>query len=213
MSVLWHGFRKPIRRLLPFSCLLLFSALSALAQSQTTGRITGTVRDQRGAVIIRAEIIIASRATGEERQVKTGNDGNYIVPLLRPGAYRLTVRAGGFNPVVFDSVIVAITETTTVNAELLVAEIRVEPVPVFFAPFVKSEGPQLGRVVDSRTVSELPLATRNFTQILALSPGTSVTLADNTALGRNSQNVSVNGARVNAKQFRAQRYRCKQHRQ
>jgi hypothetical protein len=51
-------------------------------------------------------------------------------------------------------------------------------------------------VVKTRAVSELPLATRNFTQILALSPGTSVNLADNTALGRNSQNVSVNGARV-----------------
>jgi hypothetical protein len=44
-------------------------------------------------------------------------------------------------------------------------------------------------------VSELPLATRNFTQMLGLSPGTAVDLPDNTAVGRNSQNVSVNGAR------------------
>src|SRR5262249_37521542 len=63
------------------------------------------------------------------------------------------------------------------------------------APLVQAEGPQLGRVVDSRAVSELPLAARNFTQILALSPGTAVALPDNTAFGRNSQNVSVNGAR------------------
>src|SRR5205814_8471414 len=63
------------------------------------------------------------------------------------------------------------------------------------APLIQNEGPQMGRVVDSRAVSELPLATRNFTQILALSPGTSVALPDNSALGRNSQNVSVNGAR------------------
>src|SRR2546430_16287484 len=59
----------------------------------------------------------------------------------------------------------------------------------------------MGRVVDSRAVSELPLATRNFTQILALSPGTSVSLPDNPALGRNSQNVSVNGARVTQNDF------------
>src|SRR5262249_25596645 len=57
-------------------------------------------------------------------------------------------------------------------------------------------GPQLGRVVDSRAVSELPLATRNFTQILGLSPGTATYLPDNTGLGRNTQTVSVNGARV-----------------
>src|SRR2546421_13122702 len=66
---------------------------------------------------------------------------------------------------------------------------------------IHSDGPQLGRVVDTRAISGLPLATRNFTQILALSPGTSVTLADNTALGRNSQNVSVNGARVTQNNF------------
>ncbi|HEX6729528.1 MAG TPA: hypothetical protein VF074_05935, partial [Pyrinomonadaceae bacterium] len=62
-------------------------------------------------------------------------------------------------------------------------------------------GPQLGRVVNSRAVTELPLATRNFTQILALSAGTSAVLPDNTALGRNSLNVSVNGARVTQNNF------------
>ena len=56
-------------------------------------------------------------------------------------------------------------------------------------------------MVDSRAVSELPLATRNFLQIPALSPGTFADLADNTALGRNSQSVSVNGARRTQNNF------------
>jgi hypothetical protein len=50
-------------------------------------------------------------------------------------------------------------------------------------------------------VSELPLATRNFTQILGLSPGAATYLPDNTAVGRNSQNISVNGARVTNNNF------------
>src|SRR5207302_4189242 len=83
----------------------------------------------------------------------------------------------------------------TTNADLTVGSIG-DPFFVQVAPFIQNDGPQLGRIVDSRAVSELPLATRNFTQILALSPGTSVALPNNTALGRNSQNVSVNGARV-----------------
>ena len=66
---------------------------------------------------------------------------------------------------------------------------------------IQKDGPQLGRVVDAHTVSELPLATRNFLQLLALSPGTFTALPDNTALGRNSQNVSVNGARVTQNNF------------
>src|SRR5207249_2706209 len=93
------------------------------------------------------------------------------------------------------------TETMTVNAELTIAGITVESVTVRGAPLVRADGPQLGRVVDSGAVAELPLATRNFLQILALSPGTFADLPDNTALGRNSQSVSVNGARRTQNNF------------
>jgi hypothetical protein len=58
------------------------------------------------------------------------------------------------------------------------------------------DGPQLGRVVGPRDLAQLPLATRNFTQILGLSPGTMTYLPDSTAVGRNTQAISVNGARV-----------------
>src|SRR5437763_11067577 len=177
-------------------CLIALCTSSAFAQSQTTGRVAGTVKDQNGAVIVGAEVTVTSLATAEERKVTTDTEGNYIVPLLLPATYRFRVMASGFNSALFDSVQVVITETTTVNAELTVSGVIVEPVIVRIAPLIQKDGPQLGRAVDSRAVSGLPLATRNFTQILALSPGASVALPDNTALGRNSQNVSVNGARV-----------------
>jgi hypothetical protein len=172
--------------------------LSALAQTPTTGRIAGTVKDRNGAVIVGAAVTVVSKTTGDERKVTTDSEGNYTVPLLPPGTYRVRVAANGFNSKLFDTVQVAITETTLVNADgtqaLTVAGVIVDPVVV--APLIQRDGPQLGRLVDSRAVSELPLVTRNFTQILALSPGTAVALPDNSALGRNSQNISVNGART-----------------
>jgi hypothetical protein len=193
-------FRQASAILLPFAFLVLLS-VSVFAQSQTSGRIAGIVRDPNGAVIVSAEVTVSSSATAEERKVTTDDQGNYSVPLLPPGTYRVKVAANGFNPAVFDSVQVVITETMTVNADLAVTGVIVHQVTVQLAPLIQKDGPQLGRVVDSRAVSELPLATRNFTQILALSPGTSVALPDNAALGRNSQNVSVNGARVTQNNF------------
>src|SRR5437879_130745 len=181
--------------------LLVLCSSSAFAQSQTTGRIAGAVKDQRGALIVRANVTVSSKTTAGERQVTTDNEGNFSVPFLPPGGYRVSISANGFNSVLLDSVQVVITETTTVNAQLTIAGVIADPVMVQIAPFVQNDGPQLGRVVDSRAVSELPLGTRNFTQILALSPGTSVALPDNSALGRNSQNVSVNGARVTQNDF------------
>src|SRR5438132_4330199 len=181
--------------LLPFAFLLLLS-LSAFAQTQTTGRIAGTIKDQNGAVIAGAEVTVVNKATGDERSVIAHAEGDYVVSLLPAGAYRVRVVANGFNTRIYDTVEVAITETTQVDADLTVAGIIADPVVVRIAPLIQRDGPQLGRVVDSRAVSELPLATRNFTQILGLSPGTSVDLPDNTAVGRNSQNISVNGART-----------------
>jgi len=189
MALFWVGW------------LLALCTSSAFAQGQTTGRVAGTVKDERGALIVGAEVTVSSKSTAEERKVTTDDQGNYSVPLLPPGTYRVRITANGFTTFIFDPVQVVITETTTVNTGLKVAGVIVDPVMVHIAPLIQKDGPQLGRVVNSRTVSELPLATRNFTQILTLSPGTSVSLPDNTALGRNSQNVSVNGARVTQNDF------------
>ena len=186
---------------LRLSILAVCSAASVFAQSQITGRLAGTVTDEKSAVIAGAQVVAVNRTTSDERVVATDANGNYYVSFLLPGAYHVTIKATGFNSAVFESVQVAITETTTVNAQLTVASVKVDPINVRTASLSQSDGPQLGRVVNSRAVSELPLATRNFTQILALSPGTSAVLPDNTALGRNSLNVSVNGARVTQNNF------------
>src|SRR6266446_2103164 len=186
--------RKTTSLLLPFAFLLSISS-TALAQTQTTGRITGFIADHNGAAIVGAEALVVSKATGEQRAATSDATGNYAVTLLRPGTYRVSVVARGFDAAIFDNVQVVISETTSVNAQLAVAGVT-EAVAIQLAPLIQRDGPQMGRVVDSRAVAELPLATRNFTQILGLSPGTSVDLPDSTASGRNAQNISVNGART-----------------
>src|SRR4029077_9714220 len=124
----------------------------ALAQTSITGRIAGTVKDQNGAVIVGAEVTVVSKATGDERKVTTDSEGGYSVPLLPPGTYRVRVAANGFNSKLFETVQVAITETTLVNADgtqaLTVTGVIVDPVVVRIAPLIQRDGPQLGRVVD-----------------------------------------------------------------
>ena len=181
--------------------VLLLCSLPALAQSQTTGRIAGSVTDEKGGALPGAEVTVANKATGQQRSVVSDDSGHFIVPLLTPGGYDVIVTANGFKKFVAEDLKVTLTETTTLDPSLEVGAVT-ETVTVNAAPqLVQTEGAQLGRVVDSRTVSELPLATRNFTQILGLSPGATTYLPDNTAVGRNSQNISVNGARVTNNNF------------
>src|SRR5213593_4868984 len=98
------------RKATPLVVLLILSSC-AFAQTQTTGRIAGTVKDQNGAVIVGAEVTVVNKGTGDERRVTTDGEGNYTVPLLPPGTYRVRVTASRFNSPLFDSVQVVITET------------------------------------------------------------------------------------------------------
>lgn len=195
--------RRVVTSLLAFAFLLLAaSVVPTFPQSQTTGRIAGTIKDQTGAVLPGAEVIVVNRATSEQRRTKTNAEGNYAVSLLPPGLYQVSINASGFKKVIFYNVVVAITETTQVDAEPTIGSVIEASLTIRNTTTgAQADGPRLGRIVDSRAVSELPLATRNFTQLLGLSPGADIGLADNTGVGRNSQNISVNGARRTQNNF------------
>ncbi len=191
--------RHLLRRIV-IGCLLFVGA-SERTPGQTTGRITGVVKDASGGMIARAEVQAVNEATGEEWEAVTDETGNYSFLLLPPGLYQIEVAASGFKTAVSKDVPVRITETTAINVSLAVGS-RVETIIVNGSPpLLQTDGPQLGRVVGSRAVADLPLASRNFTQILTLSPGTASYLPDSTAVGRNSQAISVNGARVTQNYF------------
>jgi hypothetical protein len=181
--------------------LLLLLPLSAFAQTQTTGRLAGTIKDQNSALIVGASVLIVNQATGEERTLITGAGGNYAFSFLTSGVYRIRVEAEGFNILNEESITISITETTTLDLVLTVAGVVEEATVNGTVPLVRTDGPTLGQVFDQRTISNLPLATRNFTQLLGLTSGANTYLTDNTVVGRNSQNVSVNGARVSQNNF------------
>jgi hypothetical protein len=193
------GTRHLLRRVV-IGCLLFVGA-SEYTPGQTTGRITGEVRDGSGGVVSSAEVQAVNEATREKWEVVTDDAGNYSFVLLPPGVYQIEVAAKGFKTSVSKGVAVRITETSKLDFVLAVGD-RIETIVVHDSPaLLQADGPQLGRVVDSESVASLPLASRNFTQILTLSPGTATYLPDSTAVGRNTQAISVNGARVTQNYF------------
>jgi hypothetical protein len=184
------------------TCLCVLSATIALSQGQTTGRIAGTVKDVQSGVIHGAEVSVENSATGDKRTATTNDTGTYAVPLVPPDSYVVTITARGFVAARFNNVEVIPGGTTEVNASLALArtttEVTVDDVP----PLIRTDSPEIGVALEGRAVSGLPLPTRNFMQLVALAPGVSMPLTNNSAIGRNSPNFSVNGARVSQNSFR-----------
>src|SRR5689334_21965525 len=175
--------------------------LSLLVQGDT-GQLSGTVVDANGAVIMGAGVKLTSQSTSQVREVITGESGEFAFPLLPPGRYQVEVSANGFRTVLIDDANVNITQTTTLlvhhDAATVAGVVTINADP----PLVQQESSQTGRVIEGQTISQLPLPTRNFQQLLTLSPGTSASVPNNTELGRGDAIISVNGQRTTSNNVR-----------
>ncbi len=182
---------------------LLILTMGGLVAAQTpgTGAVSGQVFDPSGALIPNARVTLVNEATDLSRTATTTSEGLFRLPLLPPGNYSLTVESEHFQPRTLQSIHVTVTETAVVDVTL-----AVNPTPtkieVSAAPeLAQTETSALGRVTDEHTIVSLPLANRNFSQILALNPGVVVEVPDAGALGNNNQNVAADGAKPTSNNF------------
>ena len=172
-----------------------FSGL-ALAQGGATGAITGTVTDSSGAVIAGAKVNVIQQATGQAlRQVSTDASGTFTATLLPVGNYALEVSASGFATSRITDVVVRITETTRLNAVMKVTSAKEVVEVQSQVATVETTAATTGESLGSTTITTLPLATRNFQQLLTLSPGASSDLNAASQLGRGQVYIHVNGGR------------------
>ena len=181
--------------------ILLLTSVFMSAQTPGTGAIAGSVVDPSGAVLPKATVSVVNDATHATRSVVSSSEGAFHVPLLLPGDYSISVQAAGFAPRHMRAVHVGASEVVTVELKLAVGAADQTLDVSAASDLAQTESSTLGRTVDEKTIQELPLANRNYTQIVALSPGVVVEVPNAAALGRNSQNVSANGNKTTSNNF------------
>lgn len=179
--------------LLAAAALLVLSAAPLMAQSSTTGGLTGTVTDPSGAVISGATVTITNLGTGQVRNVTTDANGSYKFNQLQPGNYSVTFAASGFQTLEVPSITINITETSVVNRGLQVGAQTQQVTVESTAQAIQTQNATVGTLVGSRTVTTLPLSSRNYTNIIDLSPGVVVNVASAAAVGNGTQDINVNG--------------------
>ena len=143
--------------------LLWFSPLpSTFAQSQAlNGQIEGTVSDQNNAAVPNAVITVKNIETGATRTITTDESGVYRFPLLSLGTYRITAGAANFKKIVREGITLTTGQTATLNISLEAGEIS-DVVTISGDTSVADTGKtDLGRVMNTREVQNLPLIPRN----------------------------------------------------
>ena len=177
MEVCARSFVRQGRRLLPsmqmvgiLSFLLLLLAGSAGAQVSTAS-INGVIRDPTGAVVPNATIVLRNVDTSVERTSTANNAGAYGFVSIPVGNYTLEATAKGFSSQKLAPFVLAVAQSATFDFALTVGtETQVVTVQSSAAQLDVTSA-SLGTVIASKQVNDLPLNGRNFTALLALTPG------------------------------------------
>jgi len=173
---------------------ILLACLSGVAAAQKdTGSIVGTVKDQSGAVVAGAKVIVTDLERGQNFTATTSDAGEYVAGPLHVGRYSVTVEKSGFKKAVSEAVDLDVQQRIAVNISLEIGRQTEQVLVTGTAPLLETETSELGQVVDRKRVSNLPLNGRNFAQLALLSTGTAP--SEPGARDEGGYGFSANGAR------------------
>jgi len=172
------GFANRIS--LPLVALVLILVIPHSASAQATATLNGVVRDSSGAVISGATVTLHNTGTGTERESLTNDSGLYAFVSVPPGEYSLTVRKDGFTTATQAGLHILVNQASTQDFSLGVGSTAQSVTVEASGVNLETANATLGTVIESKQVTDLPLNGRNFTQLLALTPGVSpVSVAQN----------------------------------
>src|SRR5438128_3918697 len=177
-----------------FVCLF-FVLCAGWLMASPTGSITGVVRDSTGAVVPGVKITATNIGTNAQLSSTTNENGFYEFPQLAPANYSLTIELQGFKRTVIN-VLVEVDQITRADVALQVGDIVQQVEVQAVAPILESDKSTLSSVVESRTITNLPLNARQYLDLALTAPGV---LPSTTGVQGGGFNVS--GARSQSNVF------------
>src|SRR5712664_2372866 len=153
------------------SGILLSCLTCTVVWGQSTAQISGTAKDQSGAVLPGVELTATQTATGIARSVVTNETGSYVLPNLPIGPYRLEVSLPGFRTYVQTGIVLQVNSNPVINAVLEVGQVTETVEVQANAAMVETRSVGIAQVIENERIMELPLNGRNVTELITLTAG------------------------------------------
>ena len=198
-----------ILRLVVFAVVVVSSFGALRLHAQAVGAtLSGTVTDQSGGVVPKADVAILNTGTGETRSVSTNADGIYSAPNLIPGSYSVTATAPGFSKLVHSGITLTVGATQVLNLTMQVGQSTQTVEVTAEAPIVNLTNAEIGALTTETTIKELPLNGRSWSSLATLQPGVyqlhtqpDISTRDRFTRGFGVQ-LSISGARPQQNNYR-----------
>src|SRR5215472_14588864 len=149
------------------ACLVFTGSLFG----QATAQISGTVKDQSGAVLPGVEVTATQTETGLSRNTVTNETGAYALPNLQVGPYRLEAALPGFRTFVQTGIVLEVNGSPVVNPVLQVGQVTEQVEVQANAAQVETRSTAVGEVIETQRILDLPLPARNVTNLITLTGG------------------------------------------
>src|SRR6266852_5347210 len=168
-----------LQRFLAVAIFVLVTASTALSQSDR-GTIAGTVLDSSGGAVAGAQVTATGEQTGTVYTATSGPTGGFRIAEIRIGVYRVTVAAAGFKAEDKTGVVVQVNSTASLEYSLQPGDVKETLTVIADAPTLQAESSEIGTVVSTRQIEELPLSLnatgqsflRSVQAFVFLTPGT-----------------------------------------
>ena len=176
--------------------LLLAGRLELKAQTGGTGSIEGTVTDPTGSVVAGATVTATDTLTGVKTTATTTGAGRYVISLLLPDSYDVTVTAPSFSTLTQQHVVVAALADVALNPRLTLGT-ATETVTVTDAPSaLQTEDLKMGSNINNETYDSLPLAQNGAARDPSAFIGTSVGVNSFSVQAAGPTTASFNGGQT-----------------
>ena len=189
------------QRLSLFAVLFVFVCAGVYAQ-ETTGNISGVVKDETGGVLPGVEVTARNTGTEATRTVISDDEGRYRLVQLAPGDYELRAGLSGFQTAVLQGISLSLAQKAVVAITLSVGSISEQVVVSAEVSLVETTSATVAALVESNQIRNLPLNGRDFIQLAALQEGVVVPLAANRGVtGNTGVKISIAGAQPHDNAF------------
>src|SRR5688500_12539852 len=151
--------------------------------AQATAQISGTVRDQSGAVLPGVEVTATHTDTGISRRTISNETGSYILPNVAVGPYRVEAMLPGFRTFVQTGVVLQVNSDAVINPVLEVGQVTEQVEVQANVVAVETRSTAVGQVIENERILELPLNGRQVTDLITLAGAAVQTgVSDNKAM-------------------------------